>query len=228
MKQTVCDDDFHDDATRCTDNTDESVASNCPTNIAAARHAACNAQQPHKFIIKEDPVKLEKRRQSNRLSAQRWRMRKRSKISGLQGQIEALKKEQEELEVERSELQAELRVQLTLAEGEMKSTIATARMASVQRAQRVNEYLRLDAELNWMSRMSATGHLLGALPSLPHICAKAQSEQVPRCRFQPGGPTWPSYLLSAPLVSDHFSHDGFMAMLGTVAVPPFTKLDDGV
>lgn len=89
-----------------------------PSNIAAACQQASVAFRQPKSNLTEDALKLEKRRKSNRLSAQRWRMRKRSKFSDLQDKIRTLQKDQEELQHEKAKLHAELQIQLALAKAE--------------------------------------------------------------------------------------------------------------
>lgn len=75
--------------------------------------------QPNKSCSSEtSKALLEKRRTSNRLSARRWRSRKRNKFTDLQDQIRLLQMEQQQLKRESSQLQDEYRMQLRLAQAE--------------------------------------------------------------------------------------------------------------
>jgi hypothetical protein len=89
-----------------------------PANIASACQAVNAAQLQPKPQSSEDWRKLEMRRTCNRISARRWRKRKKSKFTDLKNHILALRKEHEELTNENSALQTELRAQLALAQAE--------------------------------------------------------------------------------------------------------------
>lgn len=120
-----------------------------PANIAAACHEASVARLQPRAAVVEDSVKLEKRRQCNRLSARRWRMRKRSKFTELQDQIRSLQKEHVQLEFEKSTLQAELKHQLALTKAQsahLPPLFVNSRLEASQRALRFSQTVQIDQE----------------------------------------------------------------------------------
>lgn len=112
-----------DNRPRSTRSPNPDVASVSPfiysAKITAACHAASTVRHPPSVSSEADDIgRREKRRITNRLSARRWRMQKKTTFSRLQEQIKALKLEHDKLEHDRSLLQAELRMQLALARAE--------------------------------------------------------------------------------------------------------------
>ncbi len=125
-----------------------------PANVAAACQAANAAQLQPKQQSSEDRRKLEMRRKCNRISAQRWRKRKKSKFTDLNNHIVALRKEHEELTRENSGLQTELRAQLALAQAEAAHLNAIRR--NFTERQSLN---RLVAAISQESGSIFSGHL---------------------------------------------------------------------
>lgn len=92
---------------------DSAVVAYYTANITAACEAA-NAPRPNDLSTEEE-LQLAKRRRSNRLSARRWRNRKKRNFTELRKQILELSKEQSELILEKSKLEQELKVELQKA-----------------------------------------------------------------------------------------------------------------
>jgi hypothetical protein len=142
-----------------------------PSNIASACQEASVAFRQPKPTVVEDTFKLEKRRKSNRLSAQRWRMRKRSKFSDLQDKIRALQKDQEELQVEKSKLQAELHLQLALARTEtthLSPAFVAARLRRSDEALRLSRNILLGSNNFERQTVAQPGRSQGFQLPLPH------------------------------------------------------------
>jgi hypothetical protein len=88
-----------------------------PCNATAASCTASSMKSEDK-TARVSPEKVERRRTSNRLSARRWRNRKKRKFEELQEQIDALHNDHIELEREKSKLEKELARELSLAKAD--------------------------------------------------------------------------------------------------------------
>lgn len=99
---------------------------------------------------KTEPCKLERRRQSNRQSARRWRNRKRSKLSDLHDQIGALRNQYAQLEQENSKLKETLAVEIVLAKAD-----SASRLQDQERSRSSISWLPLNAHLQPKSNWTA-------------------------------------------------------------------------
>jgi hypothetical protein len=172
-------------------------------NIASACQAANAAQLQPKPRSSEDWRKLEMRRTCNRISARRWRKRKKSKFTDLNNHILALRKEHEELTNEKSALETELRAQLSLAQAEAAHLNAIRR--NFTESQSLN---RLVAGFTQESGSIFSGH---------HYSGWAQSHGNPLCPTMVPGSSYTTpaaFCLQAS--RDQLHHDGLQLPVGSV------------
>jgi hypothetical protein len=143
----------------------------------------CNSTataQPHAELgnVKDAVKKMEKRQTSNRLSAQRLRMRKKAQLADLRNQILALKNEHDDLQHENTMLQDDLRMQLVLYQLEARMN-ATARVGGTQRAA-LRLGLGFPAELLFVvpTAIFDPRHSLNSLLTLEDPCLKASRSRI--------------------------------------------------
>ncbi len=127
-------------------------------NIFAACEAA-NAPRPN-HLSTEEEVQLAKRRRSNRLSARRWRNRKKRNFTELRNQILELSKEQSELLLEKSKLEQELKSELQLASSSSVRLPSSLPRGLGFRPRPVSEFDMLFRSL--LASQSQAHHLIGA------------------------------------------------------------------
>lgn len=115
--------------------------------------------------VKAKQDKLERRRTSNRLSARRWRNKKKCKFAELERQINELRKDHAQLESENTKLKTELAKEIELAKEE--SSVTTAQCGRQWLPQLDQRPLFFDAEPGDMGRkpyFKASSSTIGSLP----------------------------------------------------------------
>jgi hypothetical protein len=205
-----------------------------PSKSTIARSASSAAAQPQANLHSSNA--LEKRRRCNRMSAQRWRMRKRSKFADLQDQIQTLTKVHDELKLEKIELQNELRAQLALSQAEaasMNSSLAATRRVEIEKRE-LGRNLQLRDLLSRMPACHAQSHFSGdSFFSSQALRFRASSNQEPPY-FLSGGNVFPRPIeLTSSLASllsdgsrDVSRRAEIMAILREATASYFTTLDE--
>jgi hypothetical protein len=206
-----------------------------PSNIAAACQAASAVQDQPKSMSTKDAIELEMRRKSNRLSAQRWRMRKRSKFADLQDEIHALKKEHEELSQENSALQAEFRTQVVLAQAEtahlLSAQTTDARVHSARRSLFAFRDPGMGASdrLDLLTRMPDSHvdrHMLAAFTTPSALCLQASRDELHYRGLQlPVGSVWPTNTSwESSEIGGRVTHDDLTAALRSATAPSHSSM----
>lgn len=183
--------------------------------------------QPKSSGIKD---KTEKRRLSNRLSAQRWRTRKMSKFVDLQNQILILTKEHQQLEREASNLRAEFCAQLTLAQAEAAQLNAMA-AATATRVQSMQwQELSLESQLSMLARATTTSRARRQIMSARSLHFEEKTHHHARSNWN-RKQHWPAVSIksAAALTGGglHFQAE-LRALLTAAASPALSTLDCGV
>jgi hypothetical protein len=210
------------------------TVSSYPANITAACHEASASGHQAKCTI-VDESKLEKRRKCNRLSAQRWRMRKRSKFSDLQGQIRMLQKEHVQLEVEKSKLQAELTFQLALTKAQtthLPSSFVDSRLECSRQALRFSQCVPIDHGLEStgkVQRSPGQGDRSAFVTHSDSFCTRPPSSPMKSISSRSHAPVpvqSPTFVPGFPEchTTAKVSHDQLMAMLKVASAPRFSSV----
>lgn len=233
------DDDSHVVESCSTENSRPQVVTSTPVFISTAASCTPSAAQQQR----NSGNALEKRRKSNRLSARRWRMRKRSKFAEVHDQIRSLTKMHQELTLEKMELQKELSLQVALWQAEAAATInsswaAAKRVDSAQRAL-VDHNRELRANLGLLSRVPTTcraqtqflsGTSFSSLAS--HLQASRRNQLLHLQNGYNNRSVWPLELANSlavpPSGGQYVSHTEFMAVGKAATAASFTALEGDV